>query len=192
MAKRFKVALEEGWIGRARARVAGFVAGTVRNAVDEVLDGLIRHGIRFGIAAAALITAVVLAVGAARDGIAALGVHPALASAGLGLVLALAGYLLFKSGPRRPRRKAQSQPGLSIRISRPGRPRRFRVYDVHRARDGWEVTGRGRRTFSSKRAAVRAAERAAARKEGSRVVIRRSDGSVQHTERIGDGDDDRR
>jgi len=191
MLKGLKIALSNGVFASARDRVAGFVVGTVKNAVDEILDWLIKHGIRFGVAAAALITALVLVITAAKEGIVALGAPPALVSLGLGLVCALVGYIFLKSGPRRPRKESESEPypGLSIRIS--GRPRpvrrrrsRRRTYDVHRGGDGWEVSGRDRsrgRTFSSKSAAVRAAERSAARAHG-RVVVRRSDGTVQESE----------
>ena len=99
----------------------------------------------------------------------------------------LAAFLIFKKGSKRhivPREEDDhDRPQLKIRIVAPRRPRTARrsrrVYDVHRARRGWEVTGprSERRSFRSRSRAVTAARRSA-RAAAGQVVIHGADGRI--------------
>lgn len=181
--------------------IGGAVLGTAEHLAQVGARWLIRLALSKIIGAILGVTALVFLLTAASLGVQALGVHPAIANLGAGIVVAgIGAWFFFYAGNRsfsdelsdeveeHAGEAAGPKTGISIRFERPEASRRKRtkskkkVYDVHPdGDDRWELrSSRGRkRRFGTKKAAVAAAKREASRHEPSRVVVHKEDGTFE-------------
>jgi len=175
-----KTTLVKSALARSLARAAEAVRQVFQDTIEDAVRSLGRWAKKTAIAygmGAALALLALLALG---KGLAELLIAAGLPSTAGHLILAavtgIIAVVLFKTGARR---RVSREERWSIRVVAP-RPSRRRVYDVHRASRGWEVTGpRARRkAYRTRARAVRAARRAA-RSGSGHLVIHGANGRIR-------------
>ncbi|HYE98745.1 MAG TPA: DUF2188 domain-containing protein [Planctomycetota bacterium] len=188
-----KVARGSGLVGGLVSALGGAWVERLRHVADDLVDKAAALGIRVAAAGALFVAAVVFLLAGLKEGLVALGVPDWAASLGLAVLAGVAGWLALRRTPAgggSPEEGRTSAPGLTVRIVREERTApapEAPVIDVHRAEEGWEVSAprlrRGPEVFRTKQEALRAARRVARRRGGGRIVVHRSDGSVQPARR---------
>lgn len=185
-----------GLIGR---RVQAFVNRTIEGTARPIVNWLLHLEIAYLIAAGVAIIGVAFLLSAGASGLVEAGLPLWASQLILGAVAALAAFILFKraSGKKLSdefKRTDEDDPdGVTIRVGKtrivrtPARGSATATFDVHRTgREGWEVSASTRpakQSFRTKRKAVSTARRRAARSSNARVVIHKSDGSIQRSGR---------
>lgn len=188
-----KPARGSGLVGAFVTALGGAWVERLRRLADDLVEKAAAFGIRAAAAAALFVAAVVFLLAGVKEGLVALGVPDWAASLGLAVLAGLAGWLVLRrkpAGGEPDEEDRTSAPGFTVRIVREERTTpapEAPVIDVHRADEGWEVSAprlrRGPEVFRTKREALRAARRVARRRGGGRIVVHRSDGSVQPARR---------
>src|SRR5688572_20541046 len=163
-----KVSLVKSYLSRSLSSATEALKDVVQDTFEDIIRDVGRWAkgtaILYGVGAVLALAAVfTLALGLAEV-LVAIGLPGYAGYLIIAVLLGITAYGLFKAGSKRrvrPRKEDESdRPSLRIHIgTRTVRPARRRVYDVHRARRGWEVTGprSERRSFRNKGKAVSAA-----------------------------------